>query len=352
MQLPNGTGPRRRKAVLTALVALLIVALTSCGHTSLPQDAMNPHGHYSRITYNLIVPVFVVAGIVFVLVQGLVLYCVIRFRRRSEDEAPKQIHGNTRLEITWTVLPALTLLIVGIFTVKYIFDLSARPKGSDVIQVNVTGHQWWWELNYPAQGVTTANELHIPTHQPVDIALTSVDVIHNFWPPELAGKIYAIPNHLNHMTIEADTPGVYFGQCAEFCGMSHANMRFRVVAQTPEDFQAWAAANRTDGVTNVAYTLPDPETQADANAGAQLFRTKGCAGCHSITGYSAGKVGPNLTHLQQRTLFAGAIFDLNDNNLRTWLRNPPAAKPGSKMPNLNLSEDEITKLIAYLDTLK
>ncbi|HEX9530089.1 MAG TPA: cytochrome c oxidase subunit II [Acidimicrobiales bacterium] len=342
----------RRRRVLGAVLTLLVLALTSCGHTNLPQDALDPRGHYSRTTYNLIVPVFVVAGVVFVLVQGLILYSVIRFRRRSEDEAPKQVHGNTRLEITWTVLPFLTLLVIAVFTVVGIVQLSHRPKGPNVVEVNVTGHQWWWELNYPGYGVTTANELHVPTHQPVDIALTSVDVIHNFWPPKLAGKIYAIPNHLNHMTLEADEPGVYYGQCAEFCGLSHANMRFRVVAQTPEDFQAWAAANRTDSPANASYALPDPETQADANAGAVLFRTKGCAGCHSITGYSAGKVGPNLTHLDQRTVFAGALFDLNDNNLRNWLRDPPGVKPGSKMPNLNLSEDDITKLIAYLDTLK
>ena len=242
-------------------------------------------------------------------------------------------------------MPAVLLAVIGSTMLGTIFRINRIPK--EAMVVNVTGHQWWWEYQYPASNVTTANELHIPTGQSVTLYLRSVDVIHNFWPPKLAGKVYAIPGRTNHMQIEADKPGVYYGQCAEFCGLSHANMRLRVVAHTPADFQRWVAANE---VLSAAAT-PAP-ANADAVAGEALFRGRGCAGCHAVSGISAGRVGPNLTHLQQRSVFAGSIFDMNDLNLRLWLRNPPGEKPGSIMPNLNLSEDDITKLIAYLDTLK
>jgi cytochrome c oxidase subunit 2 len=213
------------------------------------------------------------------------------------------------------------------------------------VKVDVIGHQWWWEYRYASgENVVTANELHIPANTPVVLNLTSKDVIHNFWPPKLAGKIYAIPGRINHMTIQADNPGEYFGQCAEFCGTSHANMRLRVIAHTRADYDAWVVAN------TAANTVPAGTTPQAA--GATLFRQKGCASCHTVDGYSKGEIGPNLTHLHQRHVFAGSLFELTDENLRTWLRNPPKEKPGSIMPNLNLSEDEITKLIAYLDTLK
>jgi len=330
----------RRRLALSA--AALAVFFTACSQ-KLPQDAMDPQGPYSRKLQNLIMPVFWVAAVVFVLVEVLIVWFSIRYRRRSEDDAPVQIHGNSRLELTWTIVPAALLFIISVFTLKTIAEINRVPKGN-VLNVTVTGHQWWWEYNYPNENITTANELHIPVGRPVYIALTSKDVIHNFWPPKLAGKIYAIPGRINHMTLQADKPGTYYGQCAEFCGMSHANMRLRVVAMSSSDWDRWVADNTAPPVN------PDPGT--DAAQGQALFRQKGCASCHTVDGYSKGTVGPNLTHLHQRTVFAGSIFELNDENLRKWLRNPPKEKPGSIMPNLNLTEDEITKLIAYLDTLK
>jgi cytochrome c oxidase subunit 2 len=237
---------------------------------------------------------------------------------------------------------------VGIFTLLNLFFLDKQPSGPDVVQVQVIGHQWWWEFKYPQYKITTANELHIPAGKQVAIKMTSTDVIHSFWPPKLAGKVDVIPGRTNHMVIQAYEPGNFYGQCAEFCGLSHANMRLRVIAQTPADFQKWV----DDETTPAA--IP---SEGDAAAGAQLFRQKGCAGCHTVDGYSAGLVGPNLTHFDSRARFAGYIFDNNDEMLRKWLRNPPAMKPmnpnkGLGMPNLHLSEDEITKLIAYLDSLK
>jgi cytochrome c oxidase subunit 2 len=230
---------------------------------------------------------------------------------------------------------------------------------------------------------TTATELHIPVKTNVVISLTSVDVIHNFWVPELAGKLYAIPGRHNKLVIEADKPGTYYGQCAEFCGTSHANMRLRVIAQTQDEYNAWQAHEQEGPVTPVVAAAPAssssggaagstgatgtgatgstgstgaaaPSTGSAASAatGAQLFTSAGCAGCHAIGGISSGVVGPNLTHFNSRSVFAGGIFANSDNNLRLWLANPPREKPGSVMPNLNLSADQIDNLVAYLDSLK
>jgi cytochrome c oxidase subunit 2 len=317
--------------------------LVSCGRQELPQNALDPEGPVARKLDNLIDPVFMVAGLVFLLVQGLVIYSALRFRRRSEDEAPRQVHGNAKLELGWTVAPAIILLVISVATVGTIADINRKAEGADVVSVNVIGHQWWWEFEYPDRGVVTANELHIPTGRQVALRLTSDDVIHSFWPPKLAGKLDVIPGRTNFMTVQADDPGTYYGQCAEFCGVSHANMGLRVVAHTSEDFDEWVRTNATP---------PERPTQGEAGEGAALFRQKGCASCHTVNGYSAGELGPDLTHLQQRKVFAGATFELNEQNLRVWLRDPPGEKPGSLMPNLELSEDEITKLIAYLETLK
>ena len=332
-----------RAALAVPAVALCLLA--ACGGSDLPQDSLDPEGPIARQLNDLIEPVFLVAGLVFVLVQGLVLYVAIRFRRRSDDDAPVQVHGNAKLELTWTVIPALILTVIGVLTVGTLVDLDRRPTGPGVVPVTVIGHQWWWEFAYPGRDVVTANELHIPVDRKIDLTLESVDVVHSFWPPKLAGKLDVIPNRQNHMVIEADEPGTYFGQCAEFCGIAHGDMRLRVVAHTPADFERWVADNAKPAV------FPGPD-QPEAAAGAMLFRQKGCASCHSVKGFAAGRLGPDLTHLHQRKVFAGAIFDLDERNLRRWIRNPPEEKPGSLIPKLDLSEDEITQLIAYLDTLK
>jgi cytochrome c oxidase subunit 2 len=326
------------------LLVGLASLLTACGQ-DLPQDTFDPHGSVARQLDRLINPVFLIAALVFVLVEGLIVYVVIKFRRRSEDEAPRQVEGNIKAEIGWTIAPGVLLAIIGILTIGTIFDINTRP-GGDALQVKVTGHQWWWEYEYKAESIVTANELHIPTGRKVDIELTSDDVIHSFWVPKLAGKLDAVPGRTNRMVIDAFEPGTYFGQCAEFCNISHANMRLTVVAHSPADFAQWVRDN-----TNGPAPIPSASDTSNAAAGAALFRSKGCSSCHAVEGFSAGAVGPDLTHLFQRSTFAGAIFDLNEQNLRKWLRNPPEEKPGSIMPNLNLSEDEIGKLIAYLETL-
>ncbi|MGH9198367.1 MAG: cytochrome c oxidase subunit II, partial [Acidimicrobiia bacterium] len=213
----------------------------------------------------------------------------------------------------------------------------------------VTAHQWWWEYEYPDEGVVAANELHIPIGRPVYLELKSVDVIHSFWVPKLAGKQDVVPGRSNFMTLRATRPDTYFGQCAEFCGLSHANMRLLVVSESEENFEEWIAEQKQPA---------GKPTNTLALQGEKLFQEGQCAGCHTIDGTNAqGKVGPNLTHLFARQRFAGAIFDLNRENLVRWLRDPPAMKPmlpdkGLGMPNLNLSEEEIEALVAYLETLE
>jgi cytochrome c oxidase subunit 2 len=334
---------KRFRGVRTFATAGLLLVLSGCaGHA--PQDTFEPKGPVSRTILHLSQPVFIIAGVVFVLVQGLVLLAVIKFRERPDDPRPEpeQIHGNTKLEVGWTLIPALILFSIAIPTIKTIFDLSHKPKNA--LQVTVVGHQFWWEYQYTDLGITTANELSIPAGVPVELTLKSVDVIHSYWIPPLAGKTDVIPGRENHMSFEADKPGTYLGQCTEFCGLSHANMRARAIAYTQSDFDTWVARQKT-----AAAAVPEG---SEAAKGLALFNGKGCAGCHTVEGVSQGKVGPNLTHLQSRSTFAGSIFALNEGNLRTWLKNPPGVKPGSVMPNLGLTSEEITQLIAYLETLQ
>jgi cytochrome c oxidase subunit 2 len=333
----------RTKRLGTVASAGLLLVLTACAENA-PQDTMEPAGPVSRTILHLSEPVFVIAGIVFVLVQGLVVFAVIKFRDRPDRPGPEpeQIHGNTKLEVGWTLIPALILFSIAIPTIKTIFDLSQKP--ANALQVTVIGHQFWWEYRYDDLGITTANELSIVAGQPVELTLESIDVIHSYWIPPLAGKTDVIPGRENHMSFEADKPGTYLGQCTEFCGLSHANMRARAVAYTQADFDTWVARQKSAAVT--------PPAGSQAAEGLALFNGKGCAGCHTVEGVSQGKVGPNLTHLQSRSTFAGSIFALNEDNLRTWLEDPPAVKPGSVMPDLGLTEEEITQLIAYLETLQ
>ncbi|MFN2606359.1 MAG: cytochrome c oxidase subunit II [Acidimicrobiales bacterium] len=331
----------RRPLRLGAALALLAMVAAACASNA-PQDTLKPAGPNARTIDHLINPVFLVAAVIFVAVEGMVLVFVIKFRHRDGGPEPVQVHGNTRLEVGWTLIPALILLAVAIPTIATIFKLAHKP--ANAINVTVTAHQWWWEYNYTDLGVVTANELHMPVGRPLEITLVGADVIHSFWVPKLGGKTDVVPGRSNHMNLTGDKVGTFLGQCTEFCGLSHANMRLKGVVQTPDKFQAWVDQQR------LAATAPAPGSAAAD--GLVLFNSKGCTGCHTVQGVSTGKVGPNLTHLSSRSSFAGSMFELNADNLRTWLENPPGVKPGSKMPNLKLSGDEITKLIAYLETLK
>jgi cytochrome c oxidase subunit 2 len=333
------------RARLTAAVTSLVI-LAACANTK--QNVLDPQGQVARDEDRLWDIVFPIAIFFFFVVGILTILIVIKFRDKGDDRAPKQVHGNTILEAGWTAIPAAILLVIGILTVSTVIDINRKAEGADVLEVTVVGHQWWWEYEYPQHRVTTANEMHIPVGTKVNVTLKSDDVIHSWWPPKLAGKVDVIPGRTNHMVIEADKPGTYYGQCTEYCGLSHANMRLRVIAQSKDDFATWASDQAQDAAT---------PTAGEAAEGAALFRSKGCSGCHTVKGFAVGQVGPDLTHFSSRETFAGAIFDRNNENLRRWLLDPPKEKPMQPdrnlgMPNLHLTDDEITKLIAYLDTLK
>jgi cytochrome c oxidase subunit II len=334
----NARNPRN---IWIALVVGVGLVMTACAKHA-PQTTLKPEGPVGRKIDSLFHLTFWIAAGVFVLVEFGIVYLIWRYRHRDDRPEPVQVHGNTRLEITWTVLPAILLLFVAVPTFRTIFQLAETPK--DPIQVTVTGHQFWWQYDYPQYGITTANEVHMPTGRNIEFTVKSDDVIHSFWIPRLSGKHDAEPGRVARISMSADKPGVYLGQCAEFCGLSHANMRLRAFAQTPDDFDKWVAAQKTQAAT------PAPGTPA--GDGYTLFSVKGCAGCHTVAGVSTGMVGPNLTHVYSRSAFAGDTFDMTPDNLRMWLHDPPGVKPGSKMPNLNLSSAEITNLIAYLQTLK
>jgi cytochrome c oxidase subunit II len=349
---------------VTALLALAALALLA-GACSGDQSALDPAGPYAQAPHDLIRPVFLIALLVFVFVQGLIIVAVVKFRQRDDDDGslPVQVHGNTRLEIFWTVIPALILAGIAVPTVQGIFEQMNEPEG-DFLEVQVIGHRWWWEFYYPDWDIYTANELVIPVDTPVRLEMTAADparspdrgVIHSFWLPRLAGKQDVVPGMFTYLNIHADEPGYYLGQCAEYCGLSHVNMRNRARVLEQGEFDAWVD-NQTSGA-NV------PEDGSLEAQGAELFGSLGdgrqsCVACHAVwdgEGTRAAGVGPDLTHFMSRDEFAGAIVDNNEENLREWLRDPNAVKPmqaetGIGMPNLNLTDDEIDALVAYLMSL-
>jgi len=337
---------RRSAAPAAAAFGALLAA---CARDA-PQDTLDPSGPIARDASDIFWPVFWIAVAIFFLVEGVLVFALFKFRERRGASDPEQIHGNTRLEIAWTVAPAVLLTFVAVATVISVFEVSRRPSG-DVLEVTVTAHQWWWEYEYPDQNVVTANELHIPVGRPVFLTLRSKDVIHSFWVPKLAGKQDVVPGRDNTMTIIASEPGTYLGQCAEYCGLSHANMRLRVIAETSDEFETWARNESSEA---------EPPNASLAARGERLFLEGACVGCHAVGGTDAqARVGPDLTHFASRTTFAGAIVENTPENLARWLADPPAMKPMPQkegntigMPDYGLSREEIDALVAYLLTLR
>jgi cytochrome c oxidase subunit II len=353
---------RRRTRVLTSLVLGASLVLAACGDAE--QNALDPAGRFAQEPHDLIVIVALIALAVFILVQGLLIFSVVKFRERKDDDGslPVQVHGNTRLEIFWTVIPAVILAAIAVPTVQMIFSTMEEPDDAYVIEV--IGHRWWFEYYYPDEDIYTANEMAIPTGVPVRLEMTAADpardpeqgVIHSFWVPRLAGKQDLVPGQTTFLNLEADEPGRYLGQCAEYCGLSHVNMRIRVEAMEPGDFQTWVDQQSSPAA------VPDDALAAE---GRELFGDLGerqaCASCHQVWEGDGGRSpgsGPDLTHLMSREEFAGAIFDMTEENLREWLRDPNSMKPmqydvnGIGMPNLNLDDDELDALTAYLLSLR
>jgi cytochrome c oxidase subunit 2 len=341
MKPTNVLSARGRRLLFGVLIVAFVLIASGCASNVGPQDYMSPEGPVSRRADQLWDITFAIATVMFVIVEGLIVFALIKFRHRPGRQAA-QFHGNTKLEVILTLVPALILAGLAIPTVKAIADLSQKPDNA--LEVKVVGHQFWWEYQYSDLDLITANELHVPINQPVYVTLESVDVIHSFWIPKLTGKQDVVPGRINHMWFEAEKPGTYYGQCTEYCGLSHANMRLRVIAMTPPDFQTWVSEQQQP-----AQSPSDPL----AAEGEKVFLEGACVNCHAVEGTDAqARLGPDLTHFASRATFAGAIFDNNTENLVTWLRDPPAVKPGSQMPNYNLSEDDINALVAYLQSLE
>jgi cytochrome c oxidase subunit 2 len=388
-------------AVAVLFAALIVNSFQNSGK---PLTSLAPEGPSADSIQKLLIPVTAIAGIVFVLVIGAIVFITWKFRERKDsdpDEFPSQIHGKTTLEIGWTILPALILAGIAVGTVMTIINLNREEPNA--IQVQVAGQQWWWEYKYDLnsdgnfdgpEDITTATELVIPAGKPVQVTTTSNDVIHSFWIPGLNGKKDAVPGLYNPLKLQADEPGVFRGQCTEFCGLSHANMRMLVRAVSSSDYDAWVRNQLKDHAA-------DP-TNPVAAEGKKVWQAL-CAQCHVIKGINDAKmketppplvagVAPDLTHFMTRGTFAGSIFNLyepvssdgqplpmsdvaaagdpgavltggpvntatvNRVTLEAWLRNAPALKPmypqgGRGMPNLNLTEEQIDQLVAFLETL-
>jgi cytochrome c oxidase subunit 2 len=290
-----------------------------------------------------------IAGAIFVVVFSLLAYAVIKFRQRKNDDdfEPPQVYGSNQMELAWTVLPVLIVVVLFLSTAQVIHRVQDASKPADAVQVTAVGHQFWWEYRYPQYNFSTANELHVPVSAtshptPTYLSLLSADVDHSFWVPRLAGKTDLIPNHPNTTWIDPHQTGIFLGQCAQFCGTAHANMLLRVYVQTPEDFQRWVQEQEQPAVNDPAVA-----------AGRTLFVAKACFACHTIRGtMAAGKVGPDLTHLMSRDTIASGMLPNTPENLRKWIEDPPAVKEGALMPKVDMTVDQLNQITAYLETLK
>ena len=290
--------------------------------------------------------------VIFIIVGGLLLYAVIRYRRRGpEDDAtePSQVYGSAAIELAWTIPPILIVIVLVLVTARTVGEVQNPQFPKDPLQLRIIGHRFWWELQYPAYGVTAANEIHVPvsylpsTPRPVQMLLDSADVAHGWWVPQLNGKLWVVPNHRNIMWIQPTVLGTYPGNCTVLCGDQHANMLIRVVVESPEDFEKWIAGQKAPAVA-------DPTVED----GRKEFIENSCGTCHRIAGTSAanGVFGPDLTHFMSRQTLGSGVADNNDENLRSWLRDPQVLKPGCLMPNMKLDDKEVDLIFAYLKTLK
>ncbi len=345
-----------RSGRLTRFLALAGAALTlaGCGFVEI-EDAVlttfEPAGPNAQRLDEMFWMVYWMAAVVFILVAIVLVILVVRFRDREGAKEPKQLRGNAKLEVAWTVVPALVLAVIAVPSVQGVFEMTGCEP--DSMRVELTGHQWWFEFSYPDYDIDTANVLVIPAGEETCLEMTSEDVIHNFWAPALHGKRYLVPGQITELRMESFESGEWWAHCAEFCGLSHSLMRARVVALSAADFEAWVESQQQPAV------LPEEGTQA--GDGYQVFVNRGCTQCHSYTvdGEGGSEIapeafnGPDLTHFASRTVFAGAALpefgEERLDALKRWLADPPSVKPGSYMPDLSLTAQEIDDLVAFLE---
>jgi cytochrome c oxidase subunit II len=322
------------------LVAALALMLAGCSQVASP---LNPVGVEGKEQYDLMILTIVIMTIVVVVVFALSIYVLVRFRKRPGDNSiPKQVEGNHKLEIVWTVIPIILLTILAVPTVGYTFKHDNQNVWNDpeALKVSVVAHQFWWEFNYPELGINTSQDLVIPVGTKVAFELTSADVVHSFWMPGIGGKKDTNPGQKTYIHYTATEVGTFKGKCAELCGQSHALMDFKVVVMTPEDFKAWQAD-----------MLETPAVSADATAGAEVFKNN-CIQCHAIDPGAKSFAAPHLNGFADRTFIAG-ILPHDEESLKAWIRDPQAEKPGVLMPKFDgLSDEELNQLTKYLMELK
>jgi cytochrome c oxidase subunit II len=306
-------------------------------------NALDPQSPLARAIYDLGIVSTVVFALIFVIVTGAITFSIFRFRTRAGEPDPRQIFGNRKVEIAWTIIPFLIVIFLFVITLSAMNRADPPPAPSpDLV---ITGHQFWWEVDYPGSGVITANEIHIPTGKRLSVRLESKDVLHEFWVPKLTRKMSNVPGQPNHIWLQADKPGDYIGQCSEFCGTQHAWMRILVVADEPAQFEQWQQAQRKPA---------QPPTNDAALKGQELFRTMSCINCHAINGVPGAnlRVAPDLTHVGSRKQLASGTIDNTPANMRLWLKSPQHIKPGALMPDFTFTDEQLDQLSEYLSTLR
>lgn len=312
-------------------------------------NMFNPLTTPAKVEVNMGMLEFAITGCIFVVVAGLLVYTMIRFRHRRGDDSrqePPQIYGSNQIEAAWTVIPILIVFVIAGVSARTVWGVEDASTPSNALHVQVIGHQYWWEVHYPSYNIVTANEIHVPVARnggrTTSLEYTSKDVIHSLWVPELAGKTDLIPNRVNHTWIDPSEPGIFWGSCTEFCGVQHANMLIQIVAQEPADFEKWVAEQQEG--------QPVP---TEISAGQKRFQIAGCWACHAVKGtHFNGKIGPDLTHLMSRREIGSGVLDNTPENLKAWVVNPQQSKPGCLMPQSKISGANLDELVAYLETLK
>jgi cytochrome c oxidase subunit II len=342
-----------RTTGILVLLAGILFAAGLCNASPSDDNAVpsifQPHSTPAESIYHLSVFVLAITGVIFLVVFSLLAYAVVKFRSQAAgaEREPAQVYGSTQIELAWTIIPILIVVVLFLATARVIHAIQDAAKPATAVEVTAIGHQFWWEFRYPALGIVTANELHVPVSDavhptPTFLKLLSADTDHSFWVPQLAGKTDLIPNRVNEMWMDPQQTGSYLGQCAQYCGTQHAKMLLRVSVDTPEAFEAWVRdQNRT----------ADQDTKEIA--GRRVFETTACMNCHAVRGTAAtGRFGPDLTHLMSRSTIASGAAENTGENLRLWIENPDAIKPGSLMPAMKLSDADMNALLRYLQTLR
>jgi cytochrome c oxidase subunit 2 len=345
-----------RRIPRAAIAASLGVWTPSAPSTSIFSGPSTP----AHEIHHLSLFVLTVTGVIFIAMCCLLIYALVHFRSRPDDTTePPQVFGSVQIELAWTIIPILIIVVLFLGTARVLFSVQDARKPESALEVTVVGHQFWWEFRYPKYNVVTANEMHVPLSdvrnpRPTFMKLTSADVIHSFWVPQLAGKTDLLPNRVNEMWIDPQKPGLYVGQCAQFCGAQHAKMLLRVYVDPPEQFQRWIAEQQRiqSEMANPPSGDNAPET-VDANGGQFVFERQACINCHAVAGTVAnGRFGPDLTHLMSRETLASGAIPNTPENLTAWIADPSQFKPGSLMPAMHLTDRQNAQITAYLLTLK